>query len=172
MGDEADMTGDLFCDRRWDTYGLLREAYLVVGALIDAEVAEYGGLPPDVADLVFRLARTSGHTLRTIEITRALATTTTRTTRLVDEAEHRGLVLRLPDPSDRRATLVRLSADGLVAAVRAGRVALDAAQRHVHDVLDDATTTHLTSALRELRDAAAQTRRQQSEGGPRGTRSS
>lgn len=157
MCDGADKTGGLFGDPRWDTFGLLREAYLTVSALIDTEVAADGDLPPDLADLVFRLARTSGHTLRTIQITRSLSTTTTRTTRLVDEAERRGLVVRQTDPGDRRATLVRLTADGLAAAVRAGRVALDAAQRHVHDVLDDTTITVLTSALRQLRDAAAQT---------------
>jgi len=148
------MSIDLFRDSRWDTFGLLREAYLAVSVLIDAEVTADGGLPPDLADLVFRLARTPGHTLKTIEITRSLATTTTRTTRLVDQAQQRGLVRRLAHPSDRRATLVQLTDDGLAAATAAGRVALQAAQRHVHDVLDDATIAQLTRVLRQLRDAA------------------
>ena len=148
------MDEDVFQDPRWDPFGLLREAYLSVSALIDAEVLAEGGLAPDLADLVFRLARTPGHTLKTIEITRSLATTTTRTTRLVDVAEGRGLVRRRPHPTDRRATLVELTDDGLVAAMTAGRAALLAAQRHVHDVLDESTVTDLVGALRRLRDAA------------------
>lgn len=147
------MFEELFDDPRWETFGLLREAYRTVSALVDADVRVNGGLPPDLADLLFRLARTPGYTLKTIEITNALATTTTRTTRLVDEAQLRGFVQRRPHPDDRRVTLVRLTDSGLVAAATAGRVALRAAQRHIHDVLDDATIAQLTRSLRQLRDS-------------------
>jgi len=144
----------LFKDPRWETFGLLREAYLTVSALIDVQVSTEGGLPPDLADLVFRLARSPDHVLRTVEITRALVTTTTRTTRLVDQAEQRGLIRRRAHPTDRRAVLVELTDAGLAAATVAARVALRAAQQHIHDVLDEATITQLTRNLRQLRDAA------------------
>lgn len=46
-------------------------------------------------------------------------------TEVVDALEQRGLVTRSPDPTDRRATLVRLTSDGeqIAATVRAARAA-------------------------------------------------
>lgn len=126
-----------------------------VSSLIDAEVSTATGLSPAIADLLFRLARTPGHELKTIDITRSLATTTTRTTRLVDQAEQLGFVQRANHPQDRRAILVRLTDAGLDTAATAGAVALGAAQRHVHDILDQKTTDQLARILRKLRDAAA-----------------
>lgn len=147
MDDDA-----LFRDPRWDTFGLFREAYLAVSARIDAEVSAAGELDPSLADLVFRLARTPGRAARAIEITRALSTTTTRTTRLIDEAEQRRLVVRVPHPTDRRAVLVSLTDEGLAAARHLGAVALDAAQRHLHDRITAKETAAFERLLRRLRE--------------------
>ena len=147
MDDDA-----LFSDPRWDAFGLFREAYLAVSSRIDAEVSAAGDLDPSLTDLVFRLARTPGRALRAVEITRSLSTTTTRTTRLIDEAEQRGLVVRAPHPSDRRAVLVTLTDDGLAAARHLGHVALEAAQRHVHDRLSPKETAAFERLLRRLRE--------------------
>lgn len=120
-------------------------------------VSSAGSLDPALTDLVFRLARTPGHSAKAIDITRALSTTTTRTTRIIDEAERRGLAARAPHPVDRRAVLVSLTQEGLEAARRLGRVAIGAAQRHVHDHLSVAETATLEELLRRLRDRAATT---------------
>lgn len=143
----------LFTDPRWEPYGLLREAYLVVTARVDAVVSPAGGSDPALSDLLFRLARTPSHALRSTDITRALATSTTRTTRLVDEAERRGWVARRPHPDDRRAVLVSLTPDGLAEATRRGHLALEVAQRCIHDVLEPEAIEQMTAALRTLRDA-------------------
>ena len=143
----------LFTDPRWDAYGMLREAYLVVTARIDAVVSPGGGAEPALSDLLFRLARTPAHALRSTDITRALATSSTRTTRLVDEAERRGWVSREPHPEDRRATLVVLTAAGLAEGTRRGRLAIDATQQYVQGVLQPDEVETLTTVLRKLRDA-------------------
>lgn len=148
MDDDA-----LFADPRWEAFGLLRETYLALTSRIDADVTRHAGLEPGMADLVFRLARTPGHVLRAVDIANALSTSTSRTTRLVDEAERLQLVRRRPHPTDRRAVTVELTDAGLQQARIAGRAALDSAQRHLHDRLTTRQTRALESALRALRDA-------------------
>ncbi|BCK55296.1 MarR family winged helix-turn-helix transcriptional regulator [Nocardia wallacei] len=143
---------DLFCDPRWDPYGLLREAYLSVTRHIDAQVSPAGDMDAAISDLLFRLARTPDYSLRAIDITRALATSTTRTTRVVDFAQAQGFVVRAPHPTDRRATVVSLTAGGMAEARRRGVVALDAAQRYIHDILSPAEIDAMTALLRKLRD--------------------
>lgn len=143
---------DLFDNPRWDAYGMLREAYLAVSRRIDAEVSPAGDFDASISDLLFRLARTPGHALRTVDITRALATSTTRTTRLLDKAEERGLVTRGPHPSDGRAILVSLTPHGLAEARKRGVVALASAQRHIYDVLTADEVTTMVPILRRIRD--------------------
>jgi DNA-binding MarR family transcriptional regulator len=144
---------DLFGDPRWEAYGMLREAYLAVTRNIDAEVSPAGDFDASISDLLFRLARTPGHALRTVDITRALATSTTRTTRLLDAAEERGLIAREAHPGDRRAILVSLTPDGLAEARRRGALGLASAQRHIYDVLTAEEAAVMIPILRRLRDA-------------------
>ncbi|MEV1005312.1 MarR family transcriptional regulator [Nonomuraea sp. NPDC050202] len=144
---------DLFGDPRWEAYGMLREAYLAVTRNIDADVSPAGDFDASISDLLFRLARTPGHALRTVDITRALATSTTRTTRLLDTAEERGLVTRQAHPEDRRAILVTLTPDGLEEARRRGALGLASAQRHIYDVLTDEEVAVMIPILRRIRDA-------------------
>jgi DNA-binding MarR family transcriptional regulator len=74
-------------------------------------------------------------------------------TQLIDRLEHRGLIQRLPNPADRRATMLSLTAEGRAlhrkAAVRctrlldefakefspAGLAALEIVSRELHDML-------------------------------------
>lgn len=144
---------ELFTDPRWEAYGLLREAYLALTRRIDAEVSPAGDLDASISDLLFRLARTPGRALRTVDITRALATSTTRTTRLLDTAEARGLVTRSPHLTDRRATLVTLTDSGLREARTRGAVALRSAQQHIYDQVTPEEVETMTRILRKLRDA-------------------
>lgn len=151
--DDMDDMGELFGDPRWDAYGMLREAYLAVTRRIDAEVSPGGDVEASISDLLFRLARTPGHSLRTVDITRALATSTTRTTRLLDAAEKRGLVTRGPHPTDRRVTLVTPTPEGLEEAGERGGAALASTQRHIHDVLTAEEISVMIPILRKIRDA-------------------
>lgn len=144
---------ELFDDPRWEAYGMLREAYLAVTTHIDAEVSPQGDTDASISDVLFRLARTPGHALRTVDVTRALATSTTRTTRLLDTMEQRGLVTRGTHPTDRRVTLVSLTDDGLAEGRRRGALALTASQRHIQDVLAPDDVAVMTAILRRLRDA-------------------
>lgn len=72
-------------------------------------------------------------------------------TEVVDDLAQRGLAERTPDPDDRRATLVHLTAAGLAAgdAIRAAR---QAAADQVFAVLGADDRAELTRILRRLRE--------------------
>jgi DNA-binding MarR family transcriptional regulator len=72
------------------------------------------------------------------------------TTEVVDALEERGLVERQPDPDDRRATLVSLTAEGerVANAIRAGR---DAEAERFFGTLTATDRAELARILRTLR---------------------
>jgi DNA-binding MarR family transcriptional regulator len=72
-------------------------------------------------------------------------------TEVVDDLQQRGLVERTPDPADRRATLLTLTASGLATgdAIRAARQA--AAERFFAG-LSETDRSDLTRILRHLRE--------------------
>jgi DNA-binding MarR family transcriptional regulator len=72
-------------------------------------------------------------------------------TEVVDDLAQRGLAERAPDPDDRRATLVSLTAAGLAAgdAIRAAR---QAASERFFAGLGDQDRAELTRILRQLRE--------------------
>lgn len=73
------------------------------------------------------------------------------TTEVADDLEAKGLVHRHPDPNDRRATLIELTAEGVVTskAIEAARAA-DAEQ--LFDRLTEREKADLTRILKKLRD--------------------
>lgn len=68
---------------------------------------------------------------------------------LVDELQTRGLVVRRPDPADRRANVVIATAEGLALQGRAERSAREA-ERIAHASLDAEERATLTRLLRRL----------------------
>lgn len=78
-------------------------------------------------------------------------------TEVIDGLEERGLVERKPDPNDRRATLVALTAEGLEVSEAIRRAGLREAER-IFGRLSEADRAHLNRILRQLRDEPAQQR--------------
>ncbi|MEU4427568.1 MarR family transcriptional regulator [Actinoplanes sp. NPDC024001] len=72
-------------------------------------------------------------------------------TEVVDDLQNRGLVERRPDPADRRATLVALTAHG-VETGNAIKQARAAEGERLFAELSDADRTELARILRKLRD--------------------
>jgi DNA-binding MarR family transcriptional regulator len=90
-------------------------------------------------------------TMRLADLSGHLRITPRSTTEVVDALESRGLVERSPDPGDRRATLVTLTAEGsrTADAVRAARA--EEAQTFFGR-LSDTDRTELNRILRALRE--------------------
>lgn len=73
-------------------------------------------------------------------------------TEVIDDLEKRGLAVRKPDPSDRRATLVALTPEG-VSTMQAINEARAAEADRLFAGLNPADRADLTRILRQLRDA-------------------
>lgn len=73
-------------------------------------------------------------------------------TEVIDDLQRRGLAVRRPDPSDRRATLVELTPHG-VETMRAIREARAAEGERLFAGLDPGDRAELTRILRHLREA-------------------
>jgi DNA-binding MarR family transcriptional regulator len=83
---------------------------VVLGDLMNRRLAEHG-LTPARAEVIWLLHREGQVTQR--ELSQALKCTPRNVTGLVDALERIGLVARTPHPTDRRATLVTLTRDGV-----------------------------------------------------------
>ncbi len=90
-------------------------------------------------------------TMRLSELSDYLHIAPRSTTEVVDALESRDLVRRRPDPGDRRATLVEVTADGasVLDAVRAAR---GTETERVFGRLSPADRAHLERILRKLRE--------------------
>lgn len=143
-------------DPRWDTFGLLLEAYRAVDTAIECDTYDMVAYDRQVVDLLIRLARTPDGELRPAAIALALSTTRPHTSTLLDRAEGAGLVRRTPDPTDGRATTISLTAKGQRQATETADRLLKSVQTHIHSHLTEDDIDRLERTLRTLRDAAQQ----------------
>lgn len=147
---------DVFAGSRWDTLGLLKEAYLAIQAAFELDVGPVTPLRSEIVDLLIRLARSEGHQLRPSTLSAALSTKPSSITRLVDECEEIGVVTREHDPEDRRASLIRLTPAGLKTAESWATYALKSSVRHTREPLSPEQIPRFEECLRTLRDEAQQ----------------
>jgi DNA-binding MarR family transcriptional regulator len=107
--------------------------------------------PWDINPSQFRALRVLNHhgALRLSDLSGRLHIAPRSATEVVDALESRGLVERRPDPSDRRATLVELTAHG-TGVLHAIRAARGTEAERVFDRLTPADRDHLSRILRQL----------------------
>jgi DNA-binding MarR family transcriptional regulator len=91
---------------------------------IERELADEGMIPLSWYDVLLELSASSDEGLRMQDLGERVVLSRSRVSRLVDELERRGLVERCADPTDGRATLACLTADGRTEFRRAARVYL------------------------------------------------
>jgi DNA-binding MarR family transcriptional regulator len=106
------------------------------------------GLEPGWHDILATLRR-SGGTLRPTDLTNASMLTSSGTTKRLDKLEAAGLVAREPDPSDRRGTLIALTAEGLRLIDTLTPAHLDN-ERRILGALTEADQRRLADLLRKL----------------------
>ena len=110
---------------------------------------EYG-LEPGWHDVLATLRRVGPpFRLRPTEFTSALMLTSSGTTKRLDRLEQAGLIVRGPDPADRRGTLITLTAAGrrLIDSVTEAHLANE---RRLLSALSEAERTRLADLLRKL----------------------
>jgi DNA-binding MarR family transcriptional regulator len=109
--------------------------------------------PWDITPWQLRALRVLGHhgTQRMSDLSDHLHIAARSATEVVDALESRGLVRRLPDPGDRRATLAELTDHGanVLSAISAAR---GSEAERIFNRLSTADQAHLRRILRTLRD--------------------
>lgn len=107
-------------------------------------------ITPSQARAVLTLSRTGP--VRLSGLAERLRIAPRSATEVVDGLQERGLVARLPDPEDRRATLVQLTGDGVetAAAMRAARAAEAEGFFTQLDATDRTDLARILAALRRV----------------------
>jgi DNA-binding MarR family transcriptional regulator len=146
-----------FDDPRWDTFGLLKEAFLALDERFAEVATRAAGIDRHVLDLLIRVARSPDATARPTDLADALALAPSHITRCLDDAEARGLVERRAHPSDGRSTLITLAPGGVALLRRVEAPLASARNSLIHDQLSDVELATLEDALRRLRDRARRT---------------
>jgi DNA-binding MarR family transcriptional regulator len=107
---------------------LILETENVLGRAIDELAVARTSHNPTTLDLLIRLSLAPNRQLRGVDLCRQLLKSPGYVSRVIDQAETDGLVVRRADPDDRRAQRVALT--------KVGEDALDVFIPHVLEVLD------------------------------------
>lgn len=120
-----------------------------VDAQIKKSIAGYGLRVGELTLLITLRRAGAPFQLTPTALHRSMMVSSAGTTRRLDALERRGLIARSPDPSDRRGTLVGLTAEGrrLVDAAWAEHLEKD---RWIFDVLADEERHTLANLLRKV----------------------
>ena len=111
----------------------------------------WGELSMREYDVLFTLSRCPGGALRLVELNEHILLSQPSLSRMIDRLAGRGLVVREAAVGDGRGVVVRLTADGLAAQKRIGRLHTATIARYVGGALDArelATLQMLTDKLR------------------------
>jgi DNA-binding MarR family transcriptional regulator len=114
---------------------------------LDAELRAEHGLSFGDYDVLLRLARAPGRSLRMTELAERVMLSPSGLTRLVDQLERDGLVKRRRTDEDARVVLAHLTERGREVIRQASRTHLRGIRQHFTGRLSDAQLRNLASAL-------------------------
>jgi DNA-binding MarR family transcriptional regulator len=135
---------DRLTDEEMEAWQALLHAHEAIVRRLDAELREGHGLGMSEYDVLLRLARAAGRTLRMSDLADRIMFSPSGLTRVVDRLSAEGLVARRRDPADARVVLAELTSSGRERLKAAARTHLRGIRQHF--------TGRLTSA--QLRDVA------------------
>jgi DNA-binding MarR family transcriptional regulator len=120
---------------------------------IEGDLEQAGVIPLTWYDVLLELNAAPGLHLRMQQLGRRIVLSRSRVSRLVTELEADGLVRRIPDPEDGRATLATITPAGRAALRRAAPVYLRGIDEHFtrHLTLDE--QRRIAAALEKVIDA-------------------
>jgi DNA-binding MarR family transcriptional regulator len=137
----------------------LLRAHAAAVRAIEEDLAAADLLPLHWYDVLLELEAAPDRRLRMAELGERVVLSRSRSSRVVDELAARGLVERLPDPVDGRATLAHLTARGGGALRRTAPHYLDAIAEHFTRHLSAEERRVLATALGRVADSEAVERR-------------
>lgn len=138
-------------DERISSYGRLVETQRRLHRIFDRSLREEVGISIVWYEAMLRIARSADHRMPINELGEALELSSGGATRLVDRLEESGYVERLPCPTDRRVSWVRLTDRGEGVLAEATEVHLGDLEEHFSSRLSDKEGETLDDLLRRLR---------------------
>jgi DNA-binding MarR family transcriptional regulator len=119
---------------------------------IDAELTSATGIPLGWYDVMLELYQAPQRRMRMTELGQAVVLSRSRVSRVVDELERNGYLVRIPNPDDRRSSYAELTTDGRTAFKKAAPIYLAA----IRSQFGAALPTRDATALRRLLEDALQ----------------
>ncbi|MCV7076088.1 MarR family transcriptional regulator [Mycobacterium szulgai] len=121
-------------EQAWELYV---HSHALLERALDAELRAAHGMSLLTLDALVQLSRAPEQTLYMKDLAAALVYSASGITRVVDNLERAGHVTRNPDPANRRATLVKLTAEGRAALEEAWSPHVSTVQRLFTRHVDD-----------------------------------
>jgi DNA-binding MarR family transcriptional regulator len=125
---------------------------------IEADLAIDGAVPLSWYDVLLELNAAPRRRLRMQDLAARVVLSRTRVSRLVDEIARAGLVERVPDPDDGRATFAAITPTGRAALRRAAPRYLAGIEDHFTSLFNAKERGELTGLLQRVVDRHAQNR--------------
>lgn len=142
--------GERLTDTELRAWQALLHAHHDVTEKLDAELRVEHGLPFGSYDVLLRLARAPGRSLRMSELAERVMLSPSGLTRMVDRLVEQGLVEREPFAGDARVTLARLTDRGRQIVRRAAGTHLRGIREHFTGRLSPAQLRGIASALETI----------------------
>jgi DNA-binding MarR family transcriptional regulator len=144
------MTRTRLSDTEMRAWQALLHAYHQVIRSLDRELRDEHDLPLAAYDVLLRLARVPGRSLRMTDLAQRVMLSPSGVTRLVDRLVAKGFVQRRPDPDDARVALARLTEEGLRQLRRAARTHLRGIREHFTGRLGETQLRNVASGLETI----------------------
>ncbi|MCY0928954.1 helix-turn-helix domain-containing protein [Streptomyces sp. H27-H1] len=138
------MTGQ---DERLEAWRAMLLAHNTAVRAIESDVQRDGRIPLTWYDVLLELKAAGQHGLRMQEVANRVVLSRTRVSRLVDEMVRAGLVDKLPDPHDKRASWAVITPQGADALRATAPVYMRSIQKHFSAHLTDADAVVIARAL-------------------------
>jgi len=141
------VASDRLSDSELRAWQALLHTYHQVIRTLDRELREGHGLPLAAYDVLLRLARAPGRSLRMNDLAERVMLSPSGVTRLVDRLEAKGLVERRADSQDARVALASLTDEGLRQLRKAAITHLRGIREHFTGRLSQGQLRNVASGL-------------------------
>jgi DNA-binding MarR family transcriptional regulator len=122
----------------------------VLPRLLDSDLIQGVGLTASEYTMIMHLSEAPKCQLRMADLARATDFSASRTTRLVDDLQSRGLVSKTASSSDGRGNVAKLTPRGIAKMRSAWPVHLESVRRHFFNHIDPADVERAAKALCEV----------------------
>jgi DNA-binding MarR family transcriptional regulator len=131
------------------------EAYSALLPVMDSELRSEQHLDVQVYDVLLHTYEAGPMGIRMTDLARKVLLTKSGLTARVDKLEEGGLLERVPDPEDRRATRIRLTDTGAAVFKKAADFHLSSIERHFSSRISEEEGRVICEALERVHGASA-----------------